>query len=172
MRRRQYQLSQPTSEWLAWPMMAFRLPVEQALSHALHRISRRQPEVFERLAAYRDATFLITPTHWPVAFALSPQPDGAVKVVRRDAPGPFAARIEGRLEDLLALFDGSLDADSAFFGRTVQVEGDTGAVVALHNALEAADLSMADLLGLPFIDQGFRVLQGVIRRSRQAEMAR
>ncbi len=76
------------------------------------------------------------------------------------------------MEDLLALFDGSLDADSAFFGRTVQVDGDTGAVVALHNALEAANLSMTDLLGLPLIDQGFRMLQGVIRRSRQAEMAR
>lgn len=176
MRKRQRLPAQPASEWLAWPMMAFRLPVEQTLSHALHRVSRRQPEVFERLAAYRNATFLIAPAQWPVAFALSPRPDGAVKVVRQNAPGPFAARIEGRLEDLLALFDGSLDADSAFFGRTVQVEGDTGAVVALHNALEAAELSMADLLGLPFggplIDKGLRALQGVIRRSRQAEMAR
>lgn len=177
MRRRQYRISQPASAWLALPMMAFRGPVEQVLSLALRRVSQRQPEVFERLAAFRDATFLIAPAGWPVAFALSPRPGGAARVVRRDARGSYVARIEGRLEDLLGLFDGSLDADSAFFNRAIQVEGDTSAVVALHNALEAADLSLADLLGLPFggpmIDRGLRAVRAAAAgRTRAARTAR
>ena len=175
MRRRQGRTRQSTAEWLAWPMMALRAPVELALGRALRRVGRRQPEVFERLTAFRTATFLIVPTGWPVAFALSPRPDGEVKVVRRDAPGSFAARIEGRLEDLLDLFDGSLDADAAFFNRAVEVEGDTSAVVALHNALEAAELSMADLLGLPFggpgFDDGMRALRRAAHRMSRARAA-
>lgn len=158
------------------PMMALRAPVELSLGRALRRVARRQPEVFERLAAYHAATFLIAPTGWPVAFALSPRPDGEVKVVRADAPGPFAARIEGRLGDLLDLFDGSLDADSAFFRRAIQVEGDTSAVVALHNTLEAADLTMADLLGPPFaapwFEEGVRAMRKAARRMSQAQTAR
>ena len=45
--------------------------------------------------------------------------------------------------------DGGGDADSAFFTRRIRIEGDTAAVVALHNTLEAGELTLADLLGLP-----------------------
>jgi predicted lipid carrier protein YhbT len=150
-------------------MMALRGPVELLLGRALRRVSRRQPAVFARLGAFQSATFMILPTGWPVAFALSPRlGDGEVRVVRRDAPGPFAARIEGPLLDLLGLFDGSLDADAAFFARSVQVEGDTSAVMALHNALEAADLTLADLVGPPvggeLLNRGFEALRSAARR--------
>jgi predicted lipid carrier protein YhbT len=156
--------------------MAFRRPVEATLGRALGRITLRQPEVFERLAGFQNATFLIAPSGWPVAFALSPRPNGAVKVVRADRPGMFAARIEGRLEDLLGLFDGRLDADSTFFNRAIQIEGDTAAVVALHNALEAADLSLADLLGSPLsalaAEKVLKVMRSPLFQNRRAEIWR
>lgn len=160
----------PPADWLAGPMMALHSPVEHVLGQALRRISRRQPGVFERLQAYGSATFLIAPAQWPVAFALTPRADGDVKVVPASAPGDFTARIEGRLEDLLDLFDGSLDADAAFFNRTVQVEGDTGAVLALHNALEAAELSVADLVpvGGAWLDRASRSARAAARRLRRA----
>ena len=50
---------------------------------------------------------------------------------------------------LLSLFDGRRDADGAFFQRRIDVNGDTVAILALHNALEASELTMADILGLP-----------------------
>jgi predicted lipid carrier protein YhbT len=154
-------------------MMALRGPVEATLARALRRIARGQPEAFDRLAGFQNAVFLVAPTGWPVAFALSPRPNGAVRVVRADAPGTFAARIEGRLEDLLGLFDGRLDADSAFFNRLIQVEGDTAAVVALHNALEAADLSLADLLGSPLsaraAEKALEVMRFASLRNQRAE---
>ncbi len=37
----------------------------------------------------------------------------------------------------------------AFFQRRIDVNGDTVAILALHNALEASELTMADILGLP-----------------------
>lgn len=135
---------------LAGAMIAARPPVELALTAALRRTARLQPDVFSRLSMVGDGAFLIAPSELPVAFQLTPRArTGRVRVVRRDDPGPFIARISGPLMDLLGLFDGTLDADSAFFSRRIDVTGDTGAVLALHNALEAADLSMADLLGLP-----------------------
>lgn len=131
-------------------MMALRAPVELALTASLRRTARARPELFERLGEARTAAFVVAPSDFPVCFRL--RPDGArgeVRVTRRDDPAPCAARISGPLLTLLALFDGAGDADSAFFGRSVRIEGDTGAVVALHNTLEAAELTLADLIGAP-----------------------
>lgn len=129
--------------------MALRGPVEQVLTGGLRRVARRRPKIFERLGAYRDALFVLAPEGWPVIFQLSPQGSaGMVRVARAAAPIAATARVRGRLSDLLGLFDGSVDADAAFFSRSITVEGDIGAVMALHNALEAAELTLADLLGL------------------------
>lgn len=134
----------------AHAMIAIRLPVEQLLSAALRRAARQRGLV-DRLGEYRSAAFRIAPNDLPVAFSLEPDGGrGRVRVVRHTDPGRYVATISGPLLELLGLFDGSQDADAAFFGRMLRVDGDTEAVVALHNALEAADLSMADLIGVPF----------------------
>ena len=156
--------------------MAARSPVDLVLSAAVRRVARCAPGVFERLGEFQSCAFLIAPTELPVAFRLEPNPvAGRVRVVRRTDRGPFAARIAGPLAELLGLFDGSLDADAAFFNRSIQIEGDTGAVVALHNTLEAADLSLADLLGVPFgrrlVNGGFHVLLSVARRQTSTASA-
>lgn len=150
-------------------MLALRGPVEAALTHAVRRLAQHRPEVFERLGPYQGATFRIAPTDLPVAFDLTPGLSrGAVRVVRRTASGTTVARIDAPLVDLLALFDGSLDADAAFFTRTLQVEGDIAAVMALHNALEAADLRLLDLAPLPTGGERVnRVLERMVRRARR-----
>ncbi len=130
-------------------LMAFRAAPERVLTAAVRGVAGRRPEVFERLGEARRADFVIAPSDFPVAFRL--RPDGAageVRVVRRDDPEPCAARITGPLVLLLSLLDGSADADAAFFSRRVRIEGDTDATVALHNTLEAAEISLADLLGV------------------------
>uniref|UniRef100_B0T0Q2 Putative lipid carrier protein-like protein n=1 Tax=Caulobacter sp. (strain K31) TaxID=366602 RepID=B0T0Q2_CAUSK len=130
-------------------MMALRGPVEQLLTAGLRRVARRRPEIFERLGGFRDAVFLLAPDDWPVVFELSPRgASGLVRVARARTPTAATARIRGPLIALLGLFDGSIDADAAFFSRSIRVEGDIEAVMALHNALEAAELTLADLLGL------------------------
>jgi predicted lipid carrier protein YhbT len=140
----------PEPRRLAEVMIALRGPVETMLTLALRRLARRRPALFERLGAHQASTFRIAPTDLPVAFDLTPSlSGGTVRVVRRTAAGSPVARMAAPLADLLALFDGSLDADAAFFHRTLQVEGDIAAVMALHNALEAADLRLSDLAPLP-----------------------
>jgi len=130
-------------------MMALRHPVERGLTLALRRVARRRPEVFERLGEAGDVIFVVAPSGLPVAFRLRPgRGAGEVRVIPADEVLPHAARISGPLPTLLALFDGRCDADAAFFSRRIRVEGDTRAVVALHNTLEAAELTLADLLGV------------------------
>lgn len=127
-----------------------RAPAEAVLTAALRRVARTRPAAFERLGDMRRATIRVAPTDFPAAFDLYPDGEaGRVEVARPGAPVAVAARITGPLLTLLALFDGRGDADGAFFQRRIQVEGDTSAVLALHNALEASELTLADILGLP-----------------------
>ena len=136
--------------WATEALILGRAPVELVLSRALRRLARARPEVFERLGPWREAAVVVAPDDLPVGFRLQPDGErGAVRVVRKDDAAPAAARISGPLTMLLELFDGDGDADSAFFSRSIRIDGDTAAVVALHNTLEAADLGLADLLGAP-----------------------
>lgn len=148
-------------------LLPLRAPVEHLLTLALRRLARRRPEIFERLGEAGDVIFIVAPTDFPVAFRLRPGGGGGtVRVVRAGEATPHAARISGPLLTLLALFDGRCDADSAFFSRRIRVDGDTRAVVALHNTLEAAELSLADLLGVgpPFRDRLNAWLAGALGR--------
>lgn len=140
-------------------LMLMRHPVEFLLSRALRRIAVRRPDVFERLGPWRKAAIVVAPSDFPVCFRLRPDGvHGTVRVIRHVDPTPSAARVTGALATLLELFDGDGDADAAFFSRRVRIAGDTAAVVAMHNTLEAADLSLADILGV-----GFR-LRGPVNR--------
>lgn len=155
----------PTLKATAFFMAA--LPVTFALTAALRRAARRDPAAFERLGRFRSAAYLIEPEAWPLAFRLEPAGvHGRVTLVGRDSDGPAVARVRGPLAQLLALLDGGLDADAAFFGRTLSVEGSTEAVVALHNALEAADLGLADLLPGPLFARRHlgEAVSGALRR--------
>lgn len=125
-------------------------PVEAVLTGALRRLGRERPDVFERLGAYRTAAIVISPDDAPVAFRMVPDGDrGVVRVVHKINSQTCVASVSAPLAVLLSLLDGGTDADSAFFSRRVRVVGDTGAAVALHNTLEAAELTAADVLGLP-----------------------
>ena len=147
--------------------------MEALLTASLRSVARRQPDAFDRLGAVRKATIRIVPEHLPVAFDM--RPDGAagsVRVVRPDSDAAGAsARISGPLLTLLALFDGRGDADGAFFQRRIDVDGDTAAILALHNALEASELTMADILGLPReFDPALQTALAVVGRWRQGEV--
>ncbi len=128
-----------------------RRPVEVLLTASLRGVARRQPDAFDRLGAVRRATIRIMPDGLPFAFEMRPDGTaGSIRVVRSNAdPGETSACIRGPLLTLLSLFDGRRDADGAFFQRRIDVNGDTVAILALHNALEASELTMADILGLP-----------------------
>ena len=147
-----------------------RRPVEILLTASLRSIARRQPEAFDRLGQVRHATIRISPVDLPVAFEMRPDGEsGSIRVVRPNVDaGDTSARISGPLLTLLAVFDGRGDADGAFFQRCIDVEGDTAAVLALHNALEASELTMADILGLSRrLDPPLQAMLSIARRWRE-----
>ena len=150
-----------------------RRPAEILLTASLRGVARRQPEAFDRLGPVRHATIRISPADLPVAFEMRPDGvAGSIRVVRPDSDvGAASARISGPLLTLLALFDGRGDADGAFFQRRIDIDGDTAAILALHNALEASELTMADILGLPRgFDPALQTALSVAGRWRQDEV--
>ena len=154
-------------------MYRARRPVETLLTASLRGVARRQPEAFERLGPVRHATIRISPADLPIAFEMRPDGvAGSIRVVRPGSDdGAASARISGPLLTLLALFDGRGDADGAFFQRRIGIDGDTAAILALHNALEASELTMADILGLPQgLEPMLQTVLSVVGRWRQAEV--
>jgi predicted lipid carrier protein YhbT len=151
-----------TEQALADVAMAMRRPVEVLLNRAIRRAWRRSPAAFGRLGRYQGCRYLIAPTDLPVAFELRLESGGGqVRIVRRDATPGCIAAVAGALPDLLALFEASADADAIFFSGALDVTGDTAAIMALHNALEAADLRLADLLAPAALSPG---LEPLLRR--------
>jgi predicted lipid carrier protein YhbT len=137
--------SPPT--WLFQPVMA---PLSALLTASVRRLAAERPEVFRRLGRFQQAAFLICPTDLPFAFKLTPRTQqGAIEVVGAADREAYSVRISGTFMTLLGLFDGTIDADSSFFAGHIKMDGATDAALALHNALEAAELGPGDILGLP-----------------------
>ena len=125
-------------------------PAALMLTASLRRLARLRPDVFERLGPACRARILICPAGLPVAFLVAPDgPRGSVQVVIASAMTPCEARIEAPLDLLLRLMQGSEDGDAAFFASELWIEGDTAVVLSLRNAIEEAEMTLADLLPLP-----------------------
>lgn len=126
-----------------------RFPLALALTLAVRRLAWRRPELFERLGALATRTVAVVPTDLPIAFLVAPAGERAtVEVVHPDQAVDAAARIRAPLLVLLGLLDGTYDGDALFFSRDLVIDGETEAVVALRNALDDAELTPAELLGL------------------------
>ncbi len=104
--------------------------------------------MFERLSGVAEPRFLIDPIDLPFCFLLvldatAPQ----LSAVRGGEDVTVTARISGPLQSLIDLLEGRADGDALFFSRTLAVEGDTEAVVALRNALDGGEINLvSDLL--------------------------
>lgn len=125
------------------PLAPLRLVAERLAA----AVADRHPRLFARLGPHRAKTFLIEPTDLPFAFRLnaagrSPE----VEPVRRGRQIPHDASIAGPLAALLGMIHGTLDGDALFFSGDLLIAGDTEAVLALRNALDDAELDLADEL--------------------------
>src|SRR5699024_3165467 len=90
----------------------------------------------------------------PLLLYLHPVSDSPVlRAFTRRARPAHDAHIAASLPDLLRMIDGAEDGDAMFFSRRLAVSGDTEAVVALRNALDDIDgslaASVADMFGPP-----------------------
>jgi predicted lipid carrier protein YhbT len=124
--------------------------LQAAASFAMAAMLRRHKGVFARLEGVASPVFLIDPVDLPISLLLDAGPPAPRLTVLCDGdpvPAPPAAAIRGPLPALIELLEGRTDGDALFFSRTLAVEGDMAAVVALRNAVDGADIDLAnDLL--------------------------
>lgn len=117
-------------------------PLSLSLTVFSRKIAKNNPSLFQRLGSYGRTDFVLDPVDLPIVLCLNPN-DGRprIKLTRRQATG--AARISGPLAALLGLVHGAFDGDALFFSRDLVIEGDTGAALALRNAIDDAELDLA-----------------------------
>lgn len=117
-------------------------PLQLFLSAVLRRIVRHHPRMFERLGSYAGKCYGLTPCDLPFAFVLDTAPRAPRITVVRSLPDRLDATISGPLRALMGMADGSYDGDALFFSRTIVVEGDIEAVLALRNAVDDAGVDV------------------------------
>lgn len=125
------------------------LPLGPALTLSLRALARRRPGLFERLGEYSRERFLVDPVDLGFAFVVVPDGERAtVRVTGKDGAQACDVVVRGPILSLLALLDGTQDGDALFFNRVISIGGRTEAVLALRNAIEDAELTPSDLIGL------------------------
>lgn len=120
-------------------------PIGLALTRLAQRLAKEHPKMFRRLGVHAQARFEIDPTDLPFVLILEPQ-GGIPRITLSRSRGACDARIAGRLAALVGLVHGAYDGDALFFSRDLVIEGDTAAVLALRNAIDAAELDLGAAL--------------------------
>jgi len=124
--------------------------LQPLLAISARMIEHRHPEVIERLSTYGDTRFIIDPTDLPFRLLLALVSGGLGLTAIDKAVGdgeedlPVAARIEGPFLSLIRLLEGKEDGDALFFSRELTVIGDMESVVALRNAVDGAEIDLAE----------------------------
>jgi len=118
--------------------------IQAAFDRIVTNIHRDRPRLFARMGTAAKKTILIDPIDMPFVVELRPddeRPD--MRAYRRDAAPTANAQIKGTFAELFKMLDTQLDGDALFFSRTLKVTGDLEVVVALRNALDDIDGSIA-----------------------------
>ncbi len=120
-------------------------PVQPLLSHVVRSVAGRHPELFARMGDACKKRFLIDPYNLPFFLVLKPDPDRPqLTAYNRGRTAAHDVRITGSFATLLRMIDGQTDSDALFFNRELSITGDTEAIVALRNALDDMDTTLAD----------------------------
>jgi predicted lipid carrier protein YhbT len=117
--------------------------MDAALQRLVARIIDGHPDSFDRMSCYRSAVYLIEPTDLPIQFRIQLNNPAPIICQSHRAACAWDARVAGSISSLVAMARGSLDGDALFFSREITIEGDTNAMLAMRNALDAAEINLA-----------------------------
>lgn len=135
--------------------------LQPAIDAVFALVLKRHSDLLDRLGGYADAVIGIDPLDLPFVLVFRPKPDHPILTVVRDfAQVETTATVRGPLAMLMALGEGRIDGDAAFFSRQLVIEGDTEVVLALRNAIDGAAIDMVGDLA-----QALGPLGGPLRRA-------
>lgn len=119
-------------------------PIQPLLEHIVATVAKRRPELFTRLGDNCKKRFLINPTNLPFFLLLTPDPDRPqLRAFNRGRDIEYDVCISASFRNLLKMIDSQTDSDALFFNRDLSISGDTEAIVALRNALDDMDTTLA-----------------------------
>lgn len=121
-------------------------PMSLSLTLFARKIANSHPGLFRRLGAYDHSLYILDPTDLPFVICLEPNGGTPRVTVSRGLGKKGAARIAGPMAALLGLVHGDFDGDALFFSRDLVIEGDTAAALALRNAVDDAELDLAQAI--------------------------
>jgi len=131
------------------PLPLFTL--QPLLTHIVKSIAKKHPKLFLRLGNSANKTFLINPTNLPFFLILKPDPNNpTLKAHNRRDIIKHDVYIASSFATLLKMIDSKTDSDALFFNREIVVSGDSEAMVALRNALDDMDDSLASDVAASF----------------------
>ena len=112
------------------------LTVVQRIAGLIFQQAMKQhPRLFDRLGEHASKRYRFTPADIDWSFVIRPSLRH-IKVYRKDKAPAVDAAASGPMVTLLALLEGRLDGDAAFFSRSLTLTGDMEAMLALRNALD------------------------------------
>lgn len=117
-------------------------PISLALSALSRRLSKSHPGMFRRLGEHGEKRFVLDPTDLPLVLLLD-LCGGVPKMTAHRVAPAADTRIAGPISAFLGMMHGAYDGDALFFSRDLMIEGDTGAALALRNAIDDAELDLA-----------------------------
>lgn len=118
--------------------------IQPLLNHVVSSVAHRRPELFDRLGDNCQKRYLIDPTNLPFFLLLQPNPQRPkLTAFRRDRKIDHDVIISATFRTLLMMIDSQVDSDALFFTRDLKITGDTEAIVALRNALDDMDGTLA-----------------------------
>lgn len=125
--------------------------LQPLLEHIAVRVAQRRPELFARLGDSCKKRFLIDPTNLPFFLLLKPDPQKPqLTAHNRGSEIEHDVCISATFRTLLKMIDSQSDSDALFFTRDLQITGDTEAIVALRNALDDMDGTLASDVAASF----------------------
>jgi O2-independent ubiquinone biosynthesis accessory factor UbiT len=150
---RNYDPAPPLTPGLLAGLLLRPLPdrlIDQALGLAMRQIQDSYPGMLDRLPATSGGKVIISIIDMQLDLTLNLDADPVQLRMSDDVDRQSAvAGISGPVQVLIDLLEGRVDGDALFFSRDLRFEGDTEIVVALRNALDGIDISIADLLPVP-----------------------
>ena len=127
-------------------------PLNRVLKSLIGLMYKKHGQIFDRLTDIEKPLYCIDPTDLPFVFVLDANPTCPTLIAYKANPEDLetTATIRGPLATLMALLEGKIDGDALFFTRTLIIEGDTEAVLALRNAVDGSEVNLAHDLSSAF----------------------